>query len=317
MSISEVLRVASVSLGVHPLEDVPAEQMAAGLVDQARTAERSGFDGVTISEHHGRFPAYMGQPLLAATWMLASTDRLWAAPCPTLLNLRNPLELAEAVAWTSAAFPGRVALGVAAGYYEPDFDAWEVPFDDVAPRFETGLSRLRAALDGEGPLADDPAIRGWIDAPGPLLSAANSRTGARRAAAHRMGIYLSGHMGSASTDALLTAYRIAGGEGPVVMVKRVWLGAPPAHAVERLVSTYRAAGAPTTSDEDASPPIHAGSADQIVEEVMGDATRHGVSAVNFRVHLPAVPPSSIIEQIERLGIDIVPRIRHELSHVAG
>ena len=49
---------------------------------QAGLAEAAGFDGVMTSEHHGGFPNYLPNPLLAATWALEATERAWAGAVP-------------------------------------------------------------------------------------------------------------------------------------------------------------------------------------------------------------------------------------------
>ena len=215
----------SFSLKIHPI--LESADVAAQMVALAEAAEAAGFDGVTISEHHGNYPMYMGQPMLACNWMLAATNALWAAPCPTLLPLRNPRLVAEELAWTAMRFPGRIALGIASGYYEDDFRAVDVPFEDRSARFVVAIEELVKSLSPTGPLADDPAVRSWPAHGGPIVSAVNSHTAARRAATNGLGILIPGH---GSLDALarrIAAYRDAGGAGPVVLTKRIWIGTPP------------------------------------------------------------------------------------------
>lgn len=99
------------------------------------------------------------------------------------------LAVAEHLAWSAVRFPGRIGAAVAAGYHAPDFDAVGVPFPSApADAYERALAGLREALSVDGPLARDPAIAAWASAPAPLLSTANSITGARRAATFGLGI---------------------------------------------------------------------------------------------------------------------------------
>jgi alkanesulfonate monooxygenase SsuD/methylene tetrahydromethanopterin reductase-like flavin-dependent oxidoreductase (luciferase family) len=81
--VSVPLVRGSISLRLYPHDLSPL-----GVVDeirtQARLAEQAGFDGVMLSEHHGGFPNYVPNPLLASMWALDATDTLWAAPCPQL-----------------------------------------------------------------------------------------------------------------------------------------------------------------------------------------------------------------------------------------
>jgi alkanesulfonate monooxygenase SsuD/methylene tetrahydromethanopterin reductase-like flavin-dependent oxidoreductase (luciferase family) len=69
----------SVSLRIYPL-DLPPGAIVADVQEQARLAEEAGFDGCMVAEHHGGFPNYLPNPLLAATWILEATQRMWAAP---------------------------------------------------------------------------------------------------------------------------------------------------------------------------------------------------------------------------------------------
>ena len=103
------------------MPDLPAEEIVEELRAQAALAADAGFDGVMTSEHHGGFPGYLPNPLLAAGWCLEAMPRGWAAPCPLLLPLRATTHVAEDVAWLAARFPGRVGVGVAAGALEADF----------------------------------------------------------------------------------------------------------------------------------------------------------------------------------------------------
>jgi alkanesulfonate monooxygenase SsuD/methylene tetrahydromethanopterin reductase-like flavin-dependent oxidoreductase (luciferase family) len=54
---------------------------------QAVAAAEAGFDGVTISEHHGSFDGYFPNPLQLAGWLLGSIPQIWVAPFPLLLPL--------------------------------------------------------------------------------------------------------------------------------------------------------------------------------------------------------------------------------------
>ena len=76
--------------------------------------------------------------------------------------------MAEEVAWLAARFPGRVAVGVAPGALPLDFEAMDVAFDEMMPRFRAGLPRLAAMLRGEdlGHLEGDLALQACADRSG-------------------------------------------------------------------------------------------------------------------------------------------------------
>src|SRR5690349_17845331 len=171
-----------------------SELNAIGIVDemraQAALAIEHGFDGVMTSEHHGGFAGYLPNPLQLAGFLLDAMPDGWAAPCPLLLPLRPAALVAEETAWLDARFPGRVGIGVAAGALPVDFEVMDTTMDNLAERFGAALSILTAALRGEAgeTLARDAAIARTRARPVPVLSAAASKTAARRAATAGAGL---------------------------------------------------------------------------------------------------------------------------------
>src|SRR5579864_1143451 len=166
------LAPGSISLRVYPA-DLPPAEVVADMRTQAQLAEEGGFDGCMTSEHHGGFPNYLPNPLLAATWLLDATTRIWAAPCPLVLPLRAVTQVAEDLAWTHHRFPGRVGAGVCAGALPVDFEMAGVPFEEMFPRYRAALVELAAALGGkaDGPIAADPAVAALSGGEIPLAAA--------------------------------------------------------------------------------------------------------------------------------------------------
>ena len=146
------LAAGSVSLRVYPL-DLPPAEVVREVQTQARLAEEAGFDGCMTSEHHGGFPNYLPNPLLAATWILEATERIWAAPCPVVLALRPVTQVIEDITWTYHRFPGRVGIGVCAGALPVDFEMAGVPFEEMFPRLSgrPGGAGRRPRREGGGP----------------------------------------------------------------------------------------------------------------------------------------------------------------------
>lgn len=271
---------------------------------QAALAVGSGFDGVMVSEHHAGFAGYVPNPLQVAGFLLEAMPSGWAAACPVLVTLRPAAVVAEEAAWLAARFPNRVGLGLAAGALAIDFDVMDTTMDDLTPRFRDGLRRVTSLLGGrdDGPLASDPALARCRTHPVPVVSAAASPTAARRAAELGAGVLLDSLVTVDRARVLTDAYREAGGDRPIVLVRRAWLGAPPMELFERQQGVYEdyAPGAATA---------HWG-ADELVrdtdEHALGDALvdvvkRAGADALNLRVHVPGVAPAAVREQIERLG----------------
>lgn len=315
------LAAGSISLRLYPHDLAPAATIDE-VVAQAQLAERVGFDGVMLSEHHGGFPNYLPNPLLAATWVLAATERIWAAPCPLLLPLRPVTQVVEDLAWTSQRFPGRLGAGFAVGAHELDFDLAGVPFDEAVERFKAGLAEVAVLLAGRAPspLAADPAVAALADEPVPAVSAAQSPAAARRAARHGLGVLLDSLISTTKAAAVTGAHVEAGGAGARILVRRPWVGEPPAAAVDAQLARYRFAASAATQDGWASGDGLVTSTDpaEVAERLAADLGAAGCDTLNLRVYHAGLHPSAVRHQIERLGTDVLPTLRDVLArHVLG
>jgi len=302
----------SVSLRLYPHNELSAPAVVDEMRAQARLAEAAGFAGIMVSEHHGGFAGYLPNPLQMAGFLLAVTEMVWVAPCPLLLPLRPTALVAEEVAWLAAAYPGRVGAGVAAGALPLDFAVMGLDVATAGPRFKAELGRLVDLLAGRGlgDLGGDPALARCAEAPLPVLSAAASPSAARRAASVGAGILLDS-MGTLERQrAIGDAYREAGGSGSCVAIRRVWLGEPPEAALAAQRALYEGyspdaaqrhwAGTNTIVDADAG---------VLATRVRESLDAVGADAVNLRVHVHGIPAAAIRDQIERLGAEVVPRLR--------
>jgi alkanesulfonate monooxygenase SsuD/methylene tetrahydromethanopterin reductase-like flavin-dependent oxidoreductase (luciferase family) len=317
------LEPGSVSVGLHPGEG-RAPRVVDDLLRLARAAETAGFDGVTFSEHHGGHPGYLPVPLLMATRLLASLRRAWVAACPTILPLRDVAAVVEEVAWAAACWPGRIGLGVVPGYQERDFAVVGRPFGSRRERFETDLPGLTAALAGRvgGALGDDPAVAALRFSPVPVVSGVGGPRGVRHAATAGAGILITSLTPPDRGRMLVDTYRDAGGSGPVILIRRAWIGRLPAEAAGPL-ERYREAGLPGVADSEAGlAQIAQGSADQVVNRLAADSEACGADALNLRFGAD-VPTPVVEEQIRSAGEELVGPLKQALglrvkrSEVAG
>jgi alkanesulfonate monooxygenase SsuD/methylene tetrahydromethanopterin reductase-like flavin-dependent oxidoreductase (luciferase family) len=304
----------SVSFRSYPHDDLDAPAILDELCAQAALAAAHGFDGVMTSEHHGGFAGYLPNPLQLAGFLLDAMPEGWAAPCPLLLPLRPTALVAKETAWLDARFPGRVGIGVAAGALPVDFEVMGTDMDGLAGRFGAALSTLTAALRGEaeGALAGDAAIARTRTRPIPVLSAAASKTAARRAAAAGAGLLFDSLVTPGHVRALVDEYHGAGGTQPCVLIRRVWVGEPPHAEVERQVGIYRSYAPASAPARWGADEMATGSADAISKQLVETAQQAGVDALNLRVHVPRVGVTAAREQIARIGNDIVPFVKEHL-----
>ncbi len=298
MTPTEPFGPGSVSLRLYPHDDLDAPGLIEEMRAQAVLAVEHGFHGVMTSEHHGGFGGYIPNPLQAAGWMLDVMPAGWAAPCPMVLPLRPVALVAEEAAWLAARFPGRVGIGVAAGGLAQDFELLDMPMDDLTRRFADGLASLTRHLRGEAG-TDDQALRRCIDHPVPVVSAAMGFTAARRAAACGAGLVFDSMSSAERVAALIEAYRAAGGVGPTILIRRAWVGAPPAELFDKQIGVYRTYATTAAQSQWEADELISG--DDVAERLRDAQARSTADALNVRLHVPGVRRDSIRDQIELLG----------------
>jgi alkanesulfonate monooxygenase SsuD/methylene tetrahydromethanopterin reductase-like flavin-dependent oxidoreductase (luciferase family) len=305
----------SISLRLYPHNDLDAVSVVEEVCGQGLLALDGGFDGIMTSEHHGGVGGYLPNPLQMASFVLEEAAAGWAAPCPLLLPLRPTALVAEEVAWLAARHPGRVGLGVGAGALALDFDVMGLDVSDAATVFKAQLPRIVELLRGDdlGALGGDLALQRCRDHPVTVLSAAVSITAARRAARCGAGLILDGMADQARLTQLSGSYRESGGTGPVVLIRRIWLGPLQTSLVQsqrRFYQAIRGDSRPLTDDQT----IHSMDGHQMAGELADLLAATGVDALNLRVHLPGITPSAVREQIAGLASDVLPALRARLSN---
>jgi alkanesulfonate monooxygenase SsuD/methylene tetrahydromethanopterin reductase-like flavin-dependent oxidoreductase (luciferase family) len=305
----------SISLRVYPHE-LPAAALIDELCQQASLAAASGFDGVMTNEHHGGFPGYLPNPTQVAAFALASMQRGWAAPCPLLLPLKHWSHVAEDLAWLAARYPGRVGAGFAVGGLERDFELADVPWQQRATRFRAALPRVVAALRGrsDAGISADPAIAGQADHPMPLVMAAQGERAVKLAASLGLGVIYDSLQPPATIGRLSQRYRAEGGQGRRVLIRRVWLGPPPARAVSSQLAFYRSYASEKAQANWGRDELITANEPGALALLLATALRDaGADSINLRLHHQGIEPAAIREQIAAIGREVLPRLRAERS----
>lgn len=106
----------------------------------ARVAEDAGFDGFFRSEHYLAMGT-SGLPGPTDSWVTLGaiareTSRIRLGTLVSSVTFRLPGPLAVAVAQVDAMSGGRVELGLGAGWFDREHEAYGVPFGSFADRFE-------------------------------------------------------------------------------------------------------------------------------------------------------------------------------------
>jgi probable F420-dependent oxidoreductase len=110
----------------------------------ARQAETAGFDSIWIYDHLlFRFPDQPAGGIWEAWTLLVAlaeaTERVDLGTIVLCAPFRNPAVLAKMADTLDEISGGRLILGLGAGWHQPEFDAFGVPFDHKVDRFEEAL----------------------------------------------------------------------------------------------------------------------------------------------------------------------------------
>jgi alkanesulfonate monooxygenase SsuD/methylene tetrahydromethanopterin reductase-like flavin-dependent oxidoreductase (luciferase family) len=303
-----------ISIGIHA-DGSTARALIGNLMEQARVADAAGYDGVSVSEHHGGFAGYVPSPLQVAGWLLPDMARGWVATGPLLLSLRNPILVAEEAAWLAARFPGRVGLGVGPGFAPLDFETVGVPIGERLPRYRTALEMLASALAGRGPagLAGDSAIGGLAPGAIPVVATLGGPVGATHAGRLGVGCMVDSFASVEKASALFEAYAAAAGKGPRILCRRAWFGPPDPERMAVLARSYKGIGATSAVGGPGTDFIATSDASEMAGRLAADARVTHADALLLRFHYPGLAQATMLEQIELTGREVLPLVRQSLG----
>jgi alkanesulfonate monooxygenase SsuD/methylene tetrahydromethanopterin reductase-like flavin-dependent oxidoreductase (luciferase family) len=124
------------------------------LADRAEAAEQAGFDSVWVMDHFWtqrpdgtRVGAH--EPFIALAYIAARTSSLRLGPLVACNSFRHPAQLGREAMALANASDGRFVLGLGAGWYQAEYDAFGFPYDHRVSRLEETLTALRPLLHGE------------------------------------------------------------------------------------------------------------------------------------------------------------------------
>jgi F420-dependent oxidoreductase-like protein len=158
------------------------------LLDLALAAEHLGFNGLFVSDHYMAEGQQVGVPgpldaLVTLAGLARDTKTIRFGTLVSPVTFRLPGPLAVSISEIDAMSGGRVELGLGAGWYESEHQAYGIPFPPLAERFEhleeqlsiiTGLWRTpqgqRFRFHGKHyHLLDSPALPKPVQSGGPPL----------------------------------------------------------------------------------------------------------------------------------------------------
>lgn len=138
------------------------------VVQQAKEADASGFDTVMVMDHFYQLPM-LGEPddyMLECYALLAAlaqhTENVRLSALVTGNTYRNPAVLAKIITTLDVVSGGRAQLGIGAGWFELEHDAFGIEFGSFSDRFEKleeALQIILPMLRDERPTLDGGRYR--------------------------------------------------------------------------------------------------------------------------------------------------------------
>ena len=110
------------------------------LTESVKLADALGWARALTTEHHFHYygGAVPNPAIILAAWA-RETSNIRLAPAVSLMQLRDPLKVAEDYALVDQLSGGRVDMGVAKGFVPHEFDAFHIDQAEVPERIAEGL----------------------------------------------------------------------------------------------------------------------------------------------------------------------------------
>ena len=119
------------------------------MVEQAKAAERLGYRGVTLPEHHLINVLLTPSPLQMAVKLACETERLELVTSVAVLPLRDMRIFAGEVIQADILTDGRLVLGVGRGAFAYEMGRLGSPLEESKARFDESLEVLIALMTEE------------------------------------------------------------------------------------------------------------------------------------------------------------------------
>jgi alkanesulfonate monooxygenase SsuD/methylene tetrahydromethanopterin reductase-like flavin-dependent oxidoreductase (luciferase family) len=323
--------------------DYPADRFMAEMIEQAQSARKSGFTGLTSPQHHLVGPLQYFQPVPLLARMAAEAPGMELVPGIILLALHHPVEVAEELATLDVISGGRLVAGFGLGYRDPEFAAFGVPRGERVARFEEYLQVIKLLWSGEpvhfegrfvrleGQQIALPPLHAKEGRCPPIWLGANADPGVRRAARLADAWMMNPHGAVPAMKRQLELYLAARsdyGKPPperIPLSKELYVAEDGELALRQAkpylaekYRTYTAWGqAETLPDDDAWSDEFSelmrdrfviGGPDDVLATLLDLRQQLGVTDFIFRICWPGMPQKDVLTAIELLGRNVIPKM---------
>ena len=188
------------------------------MVEQVRAARDAGFASLWLPHHWLTYPMQMLQITPLMGYIAAHAEGMTIGPNILILPPLNPMHVAEEAATLDVLTGGNYILGIGLGYRQPEFDAFGIPLNERAPRFNEAIGLMRrlwtedrVTHQGRFYTVNDAGIGVKPVRPGgpPLYIAAQADVPVRRAARIGDAWLIVNSSGLAKIAPLMQTYRAA------------------------------------------------------------------------------------------------------------
>ncbi len=148
MKVGAVVRLGPLGEGEGPAPYRVIREMA-------KQMEAAGLDSIWLYDHLlYRWPGQPSNGIWECWTMLSAlaeaTQRVELGTLVAAVPFRNPAVFAKMIATLDEISNGRVIAGLGAGWHQPEFDAFGVPFDHRGSRFDEAIKIIKPLLrDGK------------------------------------------------------------------------------------------------------------------------------------------------------------------------
>src|SRR5438105_14252364 len=142
------MRIWTFLIGQRTGADTSFEEIYRNLLDDAVLAERLGYHGVLLAEHHFTNYCAIPNPLMLAAAIGQRTSRIRIGTAVVVLPLHNPVRLAEDVAEADQLTGGRIEVGFGRGYAAYEFTPLGLDLESSPAAMAEGLDVLDKLCSG-------------------------------------------------------------------------------------------------------------------------------------------------------------------------
>ncbi|HEY8481026.1 MAG TPA: LLM class flavin-dependent oxidoreductase [Spirillospora sp.] len=308
-------------------------------VEAAAAAERAGFDDVWVAEHHFMSYGVVPSATLMAGHLLGVTRRIRVGTAVSVLSNRHPVALAEEAAMLSLLSGGRFDLGVGRGgpwrdleVFGTGLDRYEHGFAESLDLLLTWLRSERVSWSGERfRFREVPVVpRGPV--PPPVTVACTSPATEALAAERGLPMLLGMHVGADEKAAAVarhgrpdlphvSAHLAHVADTREEAVRTVmnemprWLG-PGLAGYVPVDDRPRPSTDPVAYTRRLCELHPVGSPDDCVESLVATVEKTGIRRLILMVEA-AGARSAVLENIARLGADVLPGVRAAVPEGPG